>query len=100
MRAIIGKGGFYESGVQALQEHVGVYLTIVGGAAALETTQIEEIENVWWEDLMPEAIWKFRVKDFGPLIVSIDAHGNSMYRSVKTDAKTRMEQIYKSIGID
>ena len=33
----------------------------------LETTQIEEIEEVAWEELMPECLWKFRVKDFGPL---------------------------------
>ena len=44
-----------------------VYFAIVGGAAALETTQIEEIEEVSWEELMPECLWKFRVKDFGPL---------------------------------
>ena len=54
-----------------------VYFAIVGGAAALETTQIEEIEEVAWEELMPECLWKFRVKDFGPLTVGIDAHGNS-----------------------
>ena len=52
-----------------------VYFAIVGGAAALETTQIEEIEEVAWEELMPECLWKFRVKDFGPLTVGIDAHG-------------------------
>ena len=46
-----------------------VYFAIVGGAAALETTQIEEIEEVAWEELMPECLWKFRVKDFGPLTV-------------------------------
>ena len=58
----------------------GVYLAIVGGAAALTTRQIEAIEHVWWEDLMPECFWQFRVKDFGPLIVAIDAHGNSLYK--------------------
>src|SRR6266545_2624588 len=50
-----------------------VYFAIVGGAAALETEQIEEIEEVAWEELMPECLWKFRVKDFGPLTVAIDA---------------------------
>ena len=60
-----------------------VYFAIVGGAAALETTQIEEIEEVAWEELMPECLWKFRVKDFGPLTVGIDAHGNSLYHDVQ-----------------
>ena len=73
-----------------MQQHGGVYLAIVGGAAALETVQIEEIEEVWWEDLMPECLWKFRVKNFGPLIVAIDAHGNSLYKNVKQDAAARI----------
>ena len=68
-----------------------VYLAIVGGAAALETLQIEEIEQVWWEDLMPECLWKFRVKNFGPLIVAIDAHGNSLYKKVQDQAAANLK---------
>src|SRR5579875_1763208 len=71
-----------------------VYLAIVGGAAALETTQIEEIEEVAWEDLMPECLWRFRVKDFGPLTVGIDAHGNSLYREVQDAARRKLEELY------
>lgn len=99
MKALVGKGGQYQLGTQAMKDYTGCYFTIVGGAAALETTQIEEIEDVWWEDLMPEAIWKFRVKNFGPLIVSIDSHGNSMYQDVKQAAKERVESIYEKLGI-
>ena len=91
VRAIIGKGGFLQDAVDALKEFGGVYLAIVGGAAALETIQIEEIEQVWWEDLMPECLWKFRVKDFGPLVVAIDSHGNSLYRRVKEEAAERVK---------
>ena len=71
-----------------------VYFAIVGGAAALETTQIEEIEEVAWEELMPECLWKFRVTDFGPLTVGIDAHGNTLYRDVLDRAKEKLEEIY------
>jgi L(+)-tartrate dehydratase beta subunit len=71
-----------------------VYFAIVGGAAALETTQIEEIEEVAWEELMPECLWKFRVKDFGPLTVAIDAHGNSLYHDVQAEAHKRLEDLY------
>jgi L(+)-tartrate dehydratase beta subunit len=90
VRAMIGKGGFLPDTVEAMKEYGGVYLAIVGGAAALETMQIEEIEEVWWEDLMPECLWKFRVKDFGPLIVAIDAHGNSLYKNVKASAAEKI----------
>jgi L(+)-tartrate dehydratase beta subunit len=90
VRAMIGKGGFLQDTVDAMKEYGGVYLAIVGGAAALETMQIEEIEQVWWEDLMPECLWKFRVKAFGPLIVAIDAHGNSLYKDIKKTAAERI----------
>jgi L(+)-tartrate dehydratase beta subunit len=91
VRAVVGKGGLLAGSVEAMQRFGAVYLAIVGGAAALETLQIEEIEQVWWEDLMPECLWKFRVKDFGPLIVAIDAHGNSLYKKVQDQAAANLK---------
>lgn len=93
VRAVVGKGGLLQGSVDAMGEIGGVYLAIVGGAAALETLQIEEIEEVWWEDLMPECLWKFRVKDFGPLIVGIDTHGNSLYRNIQERAAERIKAL-------
>ena len=90
VRAVIGKGGLLAGSVDAMQKAGGVYLAIVGGAAALETLQVEEILDVWWEDLMPECFWKFRVKDLGPLIVAIDSHGNSLYQRIKDEAAARI----------
>jgi L(+)-tartrate dehydratase beta subunit len=77
-----------------------VYLAIVGGVAALETQQIEEVEAVYWEHLHPEALYQFRVKDFGPLTVAMDAHGNHLYFSVKAEAKRRLPEIYKKLGVN
>jgi L(+)-tartrate dehydratase beta subunit len=94
VRAICGKGGLPDEAIEPMQRYGMVYFAIVGGAAALETTQIEEIEEVAWEELMPECLWKFRVKDFGPLTVAIDAHGNSLYRDVQAEAKKRLEDLY------
>jgi L(+)-tartrate dehydratase beta subunit len=94
VRAICGKGGFPDEAIEPLRRYGMVYFAIVGGAAALETTQIEEIEEVAWEDLMPECLWRFRVKDFGPLTVGIDAHGNSLYHDVQESAKKKLEEIY------
>lgn len=92
VRAIVGKGGLLQGSVEAMEKVGGVYLAIVGGAAALETAQIEEIEEVWWEDLMPECLWKFRVKNFGPLVVAIDAHGHSLYRNIQELAAERIRR--------
>jgi L(+)-tartrate dehydratase beta subunit len=94
VRAICGKGGLPDEAIEPMQRLGMVYFAIVGGAAALETTQIEEIEEVAWEELMPECLWKFRVKDFGPLIVGIDAHGNSLFHDVQTAAKQKLEGIF------
>ena len=94
VRAICGKGGFPDDAIEPMREHGMVYFAIVGGAAALETTQIEEIEEVLWEELMPECLWKFRVKDFGPLTVGIDAHGQSLYKQVQDRAQEKLKELY------
>src|SRR5262245_9337147 len=93
VRAICGKGGFPDEAVKPMQDLGMVYFAIVGGAAALETTQIEEIEEVAWEELMPECLWRFRVRDFGPLTVGIDAHGRSLYKDVQDKAHEKLEEI-------
>jgi L(+)-tartrate dehydratase beta subunit len=93
VRAICGKGGLPDEAIEPMQRLGMVYFAIVGGAAALETTQIEEIEEVAWEELMPECLWKFRVKDFGPLTVGIDAHGNSVFHDVQERAKKKLEEL-------
>ena len=93
VRAICGKGGLPDEAIEPMREHGMVYFAIVGGAVALETTQIEAIEEVGWEELMPECLWRFRVKDFGPLWVGIDSHGNSMFHDVNEAAQKRLEGI-------
>ena len=97
VRAICGKGGLPDEAIEPMQRLGMVYFAIVGGAAALETTQIEEIEEVAWEELMPECLWKFRVKDFGPLTVGIDSHGNSLFHDVQERAKLKLEELYERL---
>ncbi len=99
VRAIIGKGGLHEGSLQAMQEFGAVYLAIVGGSAALETLQIEEVEDVYWEHLHPEALYKFRVKDFGPLTVAMDSHGRDLFSQVKSETKARLPEIYRKLGV-
>jgi L(+)-tartrate dehydratase beta subunit len=97
VRAICGKGGLPDEAIEPMQRLGMVYFAIVGGAAALETTQIEEIEEVAWEELMPECLWKFRVKDFGPLTVGIDSHGNSLFHDVQERATAKLEELYERL---
>ncbi len=80
VQVIVGKGGVGEGTRRALRER-GIYLAFPGGAGALAARSIEEVEEVYWLDLgMAEAVWVLRVKDFGPCIVAVDFHGNTLYR--------------------
>jgi len=91
VRIIIGKGGLQDGSREAFRELGGVYLAIIGGTAALETTWIKRIEDVDLDDLNPESLWKFRIEGFGPLLVAMDAHGGSLYDAVNTRARGRRE---------
>ena len=53
VRLVIGKGGLRDDSLQAFSELGGAYLAIIGGAAALETTWVEAIEDVDLDDLHP-----------------------------------------------
>ena len=99
VRIVIGKGGLREDSLEAFAELGGVYLAIIGGAAALETTWIEAIEDVDLDDLNPESLWKFRVKGFGPLVVAMDSHGGSLYSQVNAAARARRAQALKRLGV-
>lgn len=100
VRAIVGKAGLSDQSLQYMGETGAVYLAIAGGAASTETTQVEAIEEVIWEDLMPECLWKFRVKDFGPLLVAMDAHGQSIYREVREQAGRKLHDAYARLGLE
>jgi fumarate hydratase subunit beta len=69
-----------EGTLKTLQNR-GVYLVYTGGAAALAADQIQMVEDVFWLDEMgmAEAVWIIQVKDFGPLIVGMDSHENSLF---------------------
>lgn len=99
VRIIIGKGGLRDASLAAFRELGGIYLAIVGGTAALETTWIESIEDVDLDDLNPESLWKFRIRDFGPLLVAMDSHGGSLYDSVRHDVDARRAQVLASLGV-
>ena len=99
VRMIVGKGGLRESSAAAFTKHGGVYLAIIGGTAALETTWIDQIEDVDRDDLNPESLWKFKINQFGPLLVAMDSHGGSIYQDVKADVAINKAAVLKRLGI-
>ncbi|MDX8365321.1 fumarate hydratase [Cytobacillus sp. IB215665] len=82
VRAVIGKGGMGPKTLAALEEHGGVYLNAIGGAAQYYADCIKSVEGV---DLMefgiPEAMWHLQVEGF-TAVVTMDSHGNSLHEDV------------------
>jgi len=99
VRLVVGKGGLREESKRAFESLGGAYLVVIGGTAALETTWIEGIEDVDLDDLNPESLWHFRIRDFGPLLVGMDSAGNSLFDDVRDLVTDHREGILASLGV-
>ena len=83
IRAIIGKGGMSRDVSDAMKECGCVYLAATGGAAVSLAEGLARCTGCEWGDLgMAEAMWRFQAHRLGPLIVAMDAEGNSLYDNV------------------
>ena len=95
---IIGKGGMGPNTTEAMKKHVTVYGTFTGGAGALAAESIIDIEGVEWLDLgIPEALWSFKIKNFGPIIITIDSYGNNLHQSLMKKVEKRIDQMKKKL---
>ncbi len=91
IRAIIGKGGMSPEVVATMKEVGCVYLAATGGVAVSYAEGLSRVTGSEWNDLgMPEALWKFDARSLGPLIVAIDAQGNSLYEKVREEVARNM----------
>ncbi|MGL5514960.1 MAG: L(+)-tartrate dehydratase subunit beta [Sporomusa sp.] len=98
VKLIIGKGGMGAETVEGCKTHKALHAVFPGGCAVLAANGVEEIERVEWEDLgMPESLWVSRVKNFGPLIISIDTKGNNLFETNKAKFNERKEPIVEEI---
>ena len=80
VRIIIGKGGMGDRTAAACREFGAIHCVFPGGCAVLGASAVEEIKAEHWADLgMAEAAWELRVKEFGPLVVSIDTSGRNYF---------------------
>ena len=99
VKLIVGKGGMGPETVAGCEENKAVHAIFPGGCAVLAASKVEEIERVEWLDLgMPEALWVLRVKDFGPLIISIDAKGNNLVDKNKAQFNEKKVPIVDEIS--
>ena len=103
VRVIVGKGGMGPNTERACKEFKAIHCVFPAGNAVVAATEVEEIVRAEWRDLgMPETLWNCRVKEFGPLIVSIDAEGNNWFEQQKVEFNKRKdaatEEICKQVG--
>ena len=99
VRVIVGKGGMKENTERACKEFGAIHCVFPAGNAVVAATEVEEIVRAEWQDLgMPETLWNCRVKEFGPLIVSIDPEGNNLFEELKVGYNKRKEEQYEIIS--
>ncbi len=100
VNVVIGKGGMGERTAKAMKKHKAVYTAFVGGAAVVAAKGIKRVKEVHWLDLgTPECLWVLEVEKFGPLIVGIDTHGDSLFQNVADKAQKNLGKIGEFLGI-
>lgn len=78
LKIMIGKGPRSEEYKELLQKYKAVYISAIGGAAAIISKSIKKSEIVCYEDLGAEAIYKLEVENFFG-IVTYDIYGNDLF---------------------
>ncbi|GAC1469178.1 MAG: L(+)-tartrate dehydratase subunit beta [Desulfuromonadaceae bacterium] len=99
VKLIVGKGGMGPNTEEGCKTYKALHAVFPGGCAVLAASEVEEIEKVEWLELgMPEAMWVCRVKQFGPLIISIDTEGNNLFEKNKVKFNSKKAPLVAEIN--
>lgn len=100
-KIVIGKGGMGAKDYkEVLAPRGAIYLTTVGyGTGALLGRGVKAVESVHWlEELgIAQAMWLFRVKNFGPFLVDSDTAGNSLFQQQGELVNAGIEALYAGL---
>lgn len=100
-KVVIGKGGMPREDYQAVLAPRGaVYLTTVGyGTGALLGRGVKGVHAVHWLDELgiAQAMWMFKVENFGPFIVDSDLKGNSLFAQQGDIVNKRIASLYEGL---
>ena len=100
-KIVIGKGGMPDQDYQQVfAARAAVYLTTVGyGTGALLGRGVVGVEAVHWlaELGLAQALWMFRVKNFGPFLVASDMEGNSLFAEHSEIVNRRIQSLYEGL---
>jgi tartrate/fumarate subfamily iron-sulfur-dependent hydro-lyase beta chain len=98
--AFVGKGGFGDIGRASLKKHGAFYCELTGGASAYAVSKIKKVNRMMFEDLgSAEALWIVEVKDFGPLLVTQDSHGNDLRSKLSGKVRKDIDLILGRYGL-
>lgn len=90
VKIIAGKGELLETSTDAMKKNCACYVALTGGISALLSQQIISVENIFFEDLLPQCLWVFRVEKLGPGIVAIDSDGNNIFLELRKKIKLKL----------
>ena len=100
IKIILGKGGMTGQTITAFKKYNVLYGAITGGTSLIWANKITKVEAVEWIDLgIPEALWKIKVKEFGPILVAIDSNGNSIFDKVREKVLINKKEVLKFLKI-
>ncbi len=98
-RVIVGKGGMGPNTERACREFGAIHCVFPAGCAVVAATEVERIAEHHWDELgMPETLWCCKVREFGPLIVSIDATGRNLFEENKVEFNRRKDEAVQRIS--
>lgn len=99
VKLLIGKGAMGSRTAEACREFGAVHCVLPAGNAVVTAALVEEITECGWPDLgMAEAFWGLRVREFGPLTVTIDSSGNNLFEEKKKEYNRRKEEQIGSVN--
>lgn len=98
VKLIIGKGFMGDKTAKACKDFKAIVALYPGGCGAITSLSIKEVIGVHWLELgVPEALWVLKVKELGPLIVTIDGKGNNLRNYVMNNVNRLKDKITKEI---
>ena len=79
--------------MRGCKKHKALHCVFPAGNAVVAACCVQRIKSANWKDLgMPETLWTSEVKEFGPLIVSIDTCGRNLFDENKVVFNQRKEE--------
>ncbi len=98
VKLIVGKGSMGRTTAEAARELCFAVTLFVGGCGALAASKIRRVVDVHWLDLgVPEALWVLEVENFGPLIVTIDASGRSLWSEIMENLSRASREVLNDL---